>query len=155
MYVWKFNQIIKKLCAWVLHLRCFLLVCLFLTLKTLFRVYGCFACTCVCVPYVCLVCAEARKGHTVPWKWNYRCLWTGMWVLWKTIHCWAPPFCFEKCLSLAWNSASKPGRLTSGPQGLPVTVSAYITGSFLCVDSSVWARMLVFFKAKVDCHFSP
>lgn len=33
--------------------------------------YGCLACMHVCIPWVWLVSAEAKRGHWVPWEWSY------------------------------------------------------------------------------------
>lgn len=35
----------------------------------------------VYVPYTCLLPVEARKGHNMPWDWDYRWLLATTWVL--------------------------------------------------------------------------
>ena len=40
-----------------------------------------FAYMCVCVPCVCLVPTEARRGYHIYWDWNYRQLPCGCWEL--------------------------------------------------------------------------
>ena len=63
-----------------------------------------------CIPYVCLLPAEARRGHQILWNWSYRWLSAAMWVLgclnlssWKnaarTINYWA--------ISPAWQQLLK------------------------------------------------
>lgn len=47
----------------------------------LFDVYGCFACMYVCVPHVCLVPMEVRRGPQTPWVCSHRLLWATQWVL--------------------------------------------------------------------------
>ena len=39
--------------------------------------YECFACLYIWAPLPCLFSTEARRGHRIPWTWNYRWLWTG------------------------------------------------------------------------------
>lgn len=61
-------------------------VCLLYFFKDLFMCLTVFACMYVCVPYMCLVPMEVRKGCQIPiWDYNYECLWTCMWVL-RTRH---------------------------------------------------------------------
>jgi hypothetical protein len=35
----------------------------------------------VCVSHMCLVPAELRRGHWIPWNWSYRQLLAALWVL--------------------------------------------------------------------------
>ena len=37
-------------------------------LERLFYVYKCFACMYVCVSHACLVPAEVKRGHLIPWN---------------------------------------------------------------------------------------
>lgn len=46
-----------------------------------FHVYGCLACMHVYAPHVCLMPAEARKGHRIPWDWSYSQLQVAVWML--------------------------------------------------------------------------
>lgn len=45
-----------------------------------FFVHGCFDFMHVCVPHVCLVPIEARRGYQIPGKWSKRWLWATVWV---------------------------------------------------------------------------
>lgn len=47
----------------------------------LFRVYGCSACTHVCILQACLLSEEARRGCHIPCNWSCRWLWAFMWML--------------------------------------------------------------------------
>lgn len=48
----------------------------------LLHVYGCLpAHVYFSVPLACLLPAETRRGHCVPWNWNHRWLWVAMWAL--------------------------------------------------------------------------
>lgn len=39
-------------------------------------------CLDVCICGMCVVGAmEVRRGHPIPWKWSYECLWTPVWAL--------------------------------------------------------------------------
>lgn len=40
--------------------------------RIVFYTCRCLACTCVSVPYVCPVFAEARRGGWILWDWSYR-----------------------------------------------------------------------------------
>lgn len=46
-----------------------------LDLFIFFYVYECYSCMYVCVPHASLVPSEIRRGHRIPWKWNY-----GLWA---------------------------------------------------------------------------
>lgn len=47
----------------------------------LFLCEGTFAFMYVCVPLVCLVPVEVRRGHQTFWNWSYRQLWVAMFAL--------------------------------------------------------------------------
>lgn len=60
----------------------FITLCLKFFFKfSLLFVYGYFGCMLVCVPCVCLVAAEVRRGHWIPWDQSCRQLWAVAWVL--------------------------------------------------------------------------
>lgn len=48
-----------------------LFICLFT-----YMVYGFLPCMSVCVPIVCLMPMEVRKGCQIPWSWSHRWLWS-------------------------------------------------------------------------------
>ena len=50
-------------------------------LIVLFYLYEYFAHKNVCAPHVCLVPAEVRRGHWIPWIWSYEQLWAATWML--------------------------------------------------------------------------
>lgn len=68
-----------------LFLRPFLSKCIFFVFESIYIkllkiVHGYFLLH-VCVPCVCLMLAEARRGNWIPWYWSYRWLWATMCVL--------------------------------------------------------------------------
>lgn len=42
------------------------------TMNTSFYIHRCLAYIYVCVPHVCLLPMEAKRGHQIPWYWGYR-----------------------------------------------------------------------------------
>lgn len=41
----------------------------------------CFRHVCLAVYHMCLMLMKVRRGHWIPWNWNYRWLWIPMWDL--------------------------------------------------------------------------
>lgn len=70
--------------SWVYARGCYIvghMVDSFILKAPLFLLYECLTCMYICLPCVCLVPVQVRKGHQIPLNWSHWQLTAGNWVL--------------------------------------------------------------------------